>query len=303
MKKILVIAGPTGVGKTKLSVALAKLYNGEIISGDSMQVYRNMDIGTAKITESEMQGVPHYFIDSHDFDEEYNVKVFQEQARKYIDDMIERGKLPIICGGTGLYIKSLVYDYKFVDQDKDDIFMEFLKQRSDDELWSILEIVDEETAKTLHRNNRQRIIRALSMAHDGQKKSEILEEQEHKPIYDAYIIGLTMDRQRLYERINQRVDIMMEQGLKQEIEQLYGLKKEKVWDLQSFKGIGYKEWKPYFDKQESEEDCVEKIKKNSRNFAKRQYTWFKNQMDVHWYDVEADNFQEQVEIDVKEWLK
>ena len=187
MKKILVIAGPTGVGKTKLSVALAKLYNGEIISGDSMQVYRNMDIGTAKITESEMQGVPHYFIDSHDFDEEYNVKVFQEQARKYIDDMIERGKLPIICGGTGLYIKSLVYDYKFVDQDKDDTFMEFLKQRSDDELWSMLEIVDEETAKTLHRNNRQRIIRALSMAHDGQKKSEILEEQEHKPMATSLI--------------------------------------------------------------------------------------------------------------------
>lgn len=303
MKKILVIVGPTGVGKTKLSVALAKQYNGEIISGDSMQVYRNMDIGTAKISEHEMQGVPHYFIDSHDFDEDYNVKVFQEQARVYVDDIIARGKLPIICGGTGLYIKSMIYDYTFLDQEKDESFLQFLKERSYSELWSMLEVVDPKTAKTLHKHNHQRIIRALCMAHEGQKKSDILEKQEHKPIYDAYIIGLTMDRQRLYERINDRVDIMIEQGLKQEIQRLYELKKEDVWDLQSFKGIGYKEWKPYYDKQESEEACIEKIKKNSRNFAKRQYTWFKNQMDVHWYDVEANNFQKQVEVDVKEWLK
>ena len=303
MKKILVIVGPTGVGKTKLSVELAKLFNGEIISGDSMQVYRNMDIGTAKITKSEMQGITHYFIDSHEFDEEYNVKVFQEQARKYIDDIIDRGKLPIVCGGTGLYIKSLIYDYKFLEQNKNEKYMNFLKQRSDDELWNMLEIVDGETAKTLHRNNRQRIIRALCMAYDGQKKSEILEGQEHKPIYDTYMIGLTMDRQRLYERIDYRVDIMMEQGLKQEVERLYHLKGEKVWDLQSFKGIGYKEWKSYFDKLEDEKTCVEKIKKNSRNFAKRQYTWFNNQMDVHWYDTETENFQKQIELDIKEWLK
>ena len=195
----------------------------------------------------------------------------------------------------------MLYDYQFEDQKQDESFMRYLQSRSNDELWGLLNIIDPKSCETIHHNNRQRVIRALCMAHEGKKKSSIIEEQEHKPIYDAYIIGLTMDRGHLYERINKRVDIMMEDGLFEEVDSLQK-QKENVWELQSFQGIGYKEWKDYFLHNESKEFCVEKIKKNSRNFAKRQYTWFHNQMDVHWYDVEKQDFQQKLMEDVKEWL-
>lgn len=302
MEKVLVIAGPTGVGKTSLSVELAKACKGEVISGDSMQVYKEMSIGTAKITKEEMQDIPHYLIDLCSFTEEYNVKIFQEKAREYIQKITKSGKLPIICGGTGLYIKSCLYDYKFVDQKEDSDFMKFLTERSEDELWGMLSVIDPKACENLHPHNRQRIVRALAMAHAGEKKSEIVEAQEHQPVYDAYIIGLTMDRQRLYERINTRVDQMMKQGLLQEIEQLHNRYAD-VWELQSFQGIGYKEWKNYFQGSDDVNTCVESIKKNSRNFAKRQYTWFRNQMQVHWYDVEAENYKEQILNDVKAWME
>lgn len=301
MEKVLVIVGPTGVGKTSLSIELAKAYSGEIISGDSMQVYREMSIGTAKIKESEKQAIPHYLVDEFHFDEEYNVKIFQERSRKYIKEICERKHLPIICGGTGLYIKSTLYDYEFLDQEEDLSFLHFLQARSNDELWCLLKTVDPKACDNLHPNNRQRLIRALSMAHAGKKKSSIIETQQHQPIYDAYIIGLTMDRERLYERINQRVDMMMEEGLYEEIQDLVR-KREHIWELQSFQGIGYKEWKEHFIGNAGIEECVEQIKKNSRNFAKRQYTWFKNQMKVHWYDVEDQNAVEAILQDVKEWL-
>ncbi|WP_278568547.1 tRNA (adenosine(37)-N6)-dimethylallyltransferase MiaA [Amedibacillus dolichus] len=301
MEKVLVIVGPTGVGKTSLSIELAKAYSGEIISGDSMQVYREMSIGTAKIKESEKQAIPHYLVDEFHFDEEYNVKIFQERSRKYIKEICERKHLPIICGGTGLYIKSTLYDYEFLDQEEDLSFLHFLQARSNDELWCLLKTVDPKACDNLHPNNRQRLIRALSMAHAGKKKSSIIETQQHQPIYDAYIIGLTMDRERLYERINQRVDMMMEEGLYEEIQDLIK-KREHIWELQSFQGIGYKEWKEHFIGNVGIEECVEQIKKNSRNFAKRQYTWFKNQMQVHWYDVEDQNAVEAILQDVKEWL-
>ena len=302
MEKVLVIAGPTGVGKTSLSVELAKACHGEVISGDSMQVYKEMSIGTAKITKEEMQEVPHYLIDYCSFTEEYNVKIFQEKAREYIAEITKHGHLPIICGGTGLYIKSCLYDYQFVDQPQDTEFMNFLAERSTDEIWGMLSVIDPKACENLHPHNRQRIVRALAMAHTGEKKSEIIESQEHRPVYDAYIIGLTMDRSRLYERINARVDTMMEQGLLQEIEQLHTLQ-EDVWSLQSFQGIGYKEWKAYIEDRESVATCVERIKKNSRNFAKRQYTWFRNQMQVHWYDVEDENYREKILEDVKAWME
>ena len=300
MEKIIIIAGPTAVGKTSLSVQLAKKFHGEIISGDSMQVYKGMDVGTAKVKEKETAGVIHHLVDCYEFDEEYNVKIFQEKARQAIQEIHKKGGMPIICGGTGLYIKSMLYDYQFQDQQQDNDFFQYLQGRSNDELWGLLKIVDPKSCENLHRNNRQRVIRALCMAHEGKKKSSILEEQEHKPIYDAYIIGLTMDRDHLYERINERVDLMMEEGLLEEVSSLVK-KKENVWNLQSFQGIGYKEWKEYFLHGESKESCVERIKKNSRNFAKRQYTWFKNQMDVHWYDVEEENFQKKLLEDINEW--
>lgn len=301
MKKVLVIVGPTGVGKTKLSVELAKKYRGEIISGDSMQVYNEMTIGTAKVTSEEAQGVPHYLIDTYSFNDNYNVKIFQEKARVLMDEIGERNHLSIICGGTGLYIKSVIYDYTFIEQQEDNDFIAFLQQRSSDELWGLLKVIDPEVCETIHYNNRQRIVRALCMAHVGEKKSNIIHAQEHHPIYDAYIIGLTMERERLYERINDRVDKMMKEGLFEEIQSLVSLH-DNVWSLQSFQGIGYKEWKGYFLGEERIEDCVDKIKKNSRNFAKRQYTWFRNQMNVHWYDIEENGFLEQLMQDVGEWI-
>lgn len=302
MEKVLTIVGPTGVGKTSLSIELAKRYGGEIISGDSMQVYKEMSIGTAKIKEEEKQGVPHYLVDTYSFTSEYNVKIFQEQARLHIHEMSSRGTLPIICGGTGLYIKSCIYDYQFLEQKEDPAFLEFLNQRSQDELWCMLQLIDPKVCETIHPNNKQRIVRALYMAHMGEKKSAVIEAQEHKPIYDAFLIGLTMEREQLYERINKRVDQMVEEGLLEEMKTLVSLHDD-VWSLQSFQGIGYKEWREYFEGTQSEEECVEKIKKNSRNFAKRQYTWFKNQMPVHWYDISDPNFKEQLHQDIQKWLE
>lgn len=301
MEKVLVIVGPTGVGKTALSVNLAQQLQGEIISGDSMQVYKEMSIGTAKVKPEETKGIPHYMIDTYSLMEDYNVKIFQEKARSYIHDMSERNILPIICGGTGLYIKSTLYDYEFVEQDTNQDFMEFLHTLGRDQLWSILQIVDPKACENLHPNNRQRLCRAIYMAHMGEKKSEIVEAQTHRPIYDAYIIGLTMERKQLYERINQRVDMMIEEGLLEEIKNIVKNHPD-CWEYQSFKGIGYKEWKAYFDGTATKEECIELIKKNSRNFAKRQYTWFKNQMEVHWYDITETGYPDTVIQDIKQWM-
>lgn len=301
MEKVLVIVGPTGVGKTSLSIALAKQLHGEIISGDSMQVYQEMNIGTAKITDIERAGICHYLIDEYTFTQEYNVKTFQERSRHYMKEIKGKKKLPIICGGTGLYIKSAIYDYQFFEQKEDKNFVEFLNHRSEDELWSLLNIIDSKTCKTIHKHNHQRIMRALYIAHMGEKKSDLLEKQEHKPIYDAYIIGLTMERKALYQQIDMRVDKMMEEGLLDEMKHLVTLHDD-VWSLQSFQGIGYKEWKPYFEGTASVKDCVEKIKKNTRNFAKRQYTWFHNQMDVAWYNVLEEGYIDYIKRDVENWM-
>ncbi|MEG0710378.1 MAG: tRNA (adenosine(37)-N6)-dimethylallyltransferase MiaA [Longicatena sp.] len=301
MEKIVIIVGPTGVGKTSLSISLAKTFNGEIISGDSMQVYKEMSIGTAKVRNHEKEDIPHYLIDEFHFNEDYNVKVFQQKAREYIKLIQEHHHLPIICGGTGLYCKAAIYDYTFLEQAEDTSFMQFLQTCSHDELWSLLTIIDPKVCEVIHPNNKQRIIRALSMAHNGEKKSDIIEAQEHIPIFDVYVVGLTMEREHLYERINQRVDQMMADGLLDEIKQLVN-KHEDVWSLQSFQGIGYKEWKPYFEGNATIEECVELIKKNSRNFAKRQYTWFRNQMQVHWYDIEDDHYKEEIQNDIKKYL-
>lgn len=302
MEKIVVIVGPTGVGKTKVSIALAKQFHGEIISGDAIQVYREMNIGTAKIRNDEMENIPHYLIDCYNFQEPYNVKLFQERARSYIMDIRKRGKLAILCGGTGLYIKAATYDYHFYEQEQDDNFIAFLQQRSNDEIWSMLQLVDPASCTKIHQNNRQRIIRALCIAHGGKKKSDIVENQEHKPVYDMYMIGLTMDREHLYKRIDQRVDHMMELGLFDEVATLVQ-KDAHIWQRQSFQGIGYKEWQAFFNGSCTKEECVEKIKKNSRNFAKRQYTWFSNQFDVHWYDVEQEKTYATIVQDVEGWIK
>lgn len=300
MKKVIVIVGPTGVGKSKLAVSLAKKWNGEVISGDSMQVYKEMSIGTAKITEEEMQGVPHYLVHDRSYKDAYHVKIFQEQARSFIEEMSHRNQLPIICGGTGLYIKAVLYDYVFHDQEEDPQYLGFLQERSNEQLYAMLKLVDKGALDTIHQNNRQRMIRALMIAHSGKKKSAIIAQQKQEELYDTFVIGLTMERELLYEQINLRVDQMMEDGLLEEIKTI--VTEEAIWDLQSMQGIGYKEWKGYFHNEKSKEECIELIKKNSRNFAKRQYTWFKNQMSVHWYDVKEKDWQQALQQDIEAWL-
>lgn len=300
MKKIIIVVGPTGAGKSALSVKLAKYFNGEIISGDAYQVYKEMSIGSAKIKAEEMEGIPHYLVDYCSYDEEYNVKIFQEEGRKYIDEIYKKGKIPIVCGGTGLYIKALLYDYVFEEEEVDERYLKMLQSKTNEELYALLEEVDKLSLETIHPNNRQRMIRALMMAHSGTKKSDRLSSQDHKPLYDAYVIGVSMDREILYERINERVLKMMEEGLLSEIETL--VKDEQVFALQSMKGIGYKEWKNYFNKEATLEETIALIQKNSRNFAKRQYTWFRNQMNVHWYDMNQEGIKEDIIQDVSCFL-
>ncbi len=295
MEKVIVIVGPTAVGKTKMSVELAKRINGEIISGDSMQIYKSMDIGTAKVTSQEMDGIPHYLIDIKEPDENYSVKDFQDEVRKCIHDISSRGKVPIIVGGTGLYIKAALYDYEFSESPLDQsYYIEKYQHYSDDQLYQYLKKIDQESAEQLHPHNRQRVLRAIAIYEStGTKKSEMIARQEHCLLYDAYFVGLTLDREVLYQRINHRVDLMVEQGLLGEIDNL--MKKGYSQDLQSMKAIGYKEWFAYYQGHQSKEETIELIKKHSRQYAKRQYTWFKNQVPVHWFDVNLNCFEETID--------
>lgn len=292
---VLCIVGPTAVGKTKMSIELAKQLNGEIISGDSMQIYRGMDIGTAKATMDERQGIPHHLIDEKNPDEPYSVAAFQQTVRAKMEEIKSRGKLPIIVGGTGLYIKSVLYDYEFAgESESKEIDEAKYGHLSNEELHAKLATVDEAGAKDIHPNNRKRVIRALEIYEtSGVKKSEMIEKQEHKMIYDACLIGLTDDRTVLYDRINKRVDVMYETGLVEEVKALFdqGIPAES----QSIRAIGYKELYDYFKGLISLEESKELIKRNSRRYAKRQYTWFNNQMDVTWFKVDVQHFDKTVQ--------
>ena len=292
---VLCIVGPTAVGKTKMSIELAKQLNGEIISGDSMQIYRGMDIGTAKATMDERQGIPHHLIDEKNPDEPYSVAAFQQTVRAKMEEIKSRGKLPIIVGGTGLYIKSVLYDYEFAgESESKEVDEAKYGHLSNEELHAKLATVDEAGAKDIHPNNRKRVIRALEIYEtSGVKKSEMIEKQEHKMIYDACLIGLTDDRNVLYDRINKRVDVMYETGLVEEVKALFdqGIPAES----QSIRAIGYKELYDYFKGFISLEESKELIKRNSRRYAKRQYTWFNNQMDVTWFKVDVQHFDKTVQ--------
>ena len=295
MEKVIVVIGPTSVGKTKMGVALAKKLNGEVISGDSMQVYRQMDIGTAKVTIEEMEGVTHHCIDILDPKDQYSVHDFQQTVRKQITEITNRGHVPIIVGGTGLYIKAALYDYTFseMENNHDEINKKY-KDYTNEQLYAHLKQIDEESAKILHFNNRRRVLRAIEIYEQtGQKKSEMINEQEHICLYDAYFVGLTLPRELLYERINLRVDLMMKNGLQGEMESL--IKQGLTRENQSMKAIGYKEWFDYFEGKCDLNEVSENIKKHSRQYAKRQYTWFKNQFVVHWYDVCLENFSKTIE--------
>ncbi|MED1472563.1 tRNA (adenosine(37)-N6)-dimethylallyltransferase MiaA [Bacillus salipaludis] len=292
-QKLLVIIGPTAVGKTKLSIEMAKRFEGEIISGDSMQIYRGMDIGTAKIKPEEMEGIPHHLIDIREPDESFSVAEFQQLVRAKISEIAEKGKLPIIVGGTGLYIQSVIYDYQFSDAAADEKFRLQLEERAKNEgvevLHQELTQIDSESAGQIHPNNVRRVIRALEIYHcTGKKVSDVQSEQQPDLLYETALIGLSMDREILYKRINMRVDLMMEEGLLTEVKQLHD---QELRDCQSIQAIGYKEIYDYLDGIISLEQAVENLKQNSRRYAKRQLTWFRNKMSVQWFDVtEVQNF-------------
>ena len=280
MEKVLVIVGPTSVGKTSFGVKCAQDFNGEIISGDSIQIYKGLDIGSAKVTKEETKGIPHYLIDIKESTENYSVKEFQEKGRELISKITNENKLPIVVGGTGLYIKALLYDYKFFEEEeKDDQF----ENLTNEEIYKELKEKDPKALESIHINNRKRLIRALNIVNKhGIGISEIKDNQEHKPIYDIKLIGLTKDKEVLKENINIRVDQMIKDGLLDEIKGL--LDKGITFDNQCMQGIGYKEFKGYFEGNKKLEEVIEEIKSNTRHFAKRQYTWFNNQMDIEWFE-------------------
>jgi len=286
-EKLLVLIGPTAVGKTSLSIALAKKFRGEIISGDSMQIYKGMDIGTAKIRQEEMEGIPHHLIDIKFPHESFSVAEFQQLVREKITEISNRGNLPMIVGGTGLYIQSVIYDYQFSDVPSDDTLRKNLEIKAAEEgnqaLYDELLKVDPEGADHIHPNNLRRVIRALEIYYcTGKTMSDVQKEQKPDLLYDTAIVGLTMDRERLYDRINERVDLMLEQGLLEEVKTLY---QKGIRDCQSIQAIGYKELYDYFDYKTTLEEAIEQLKQNSRRYAKRQLTWFRNKMDVEWFDM------------------
>lgn len=291
MKRILIITGPTASGKTDFAISCAKELNGEIISADSMQIYRNLDIGTAKPNLTERQDIPHYLIDEVEAGEEYSVQQFVKSARERIDDITSRGKLPIVVGGTGLYIKSLIYPYSFASSKKDvelrKKYNKLLNEKGKEYIFSLLASKDKLASEKIHPNDTKRVIRALEIIEQtGRTKSEQNIEGQ-KPIYDYVLVALTMDREVLYKKINDRVDKMFDKGLVQEVKTLFD--KGKVsWESQSMQAIGYKEFKNYFSSAISLDELKELIKKNSRNYAKRQLTFIRGLENVVWFDIEKE---------------
>ena len=285
MNKIVVIIGPTGVGKTKLSISLAKYLDAVVINADSMQVYRDLNIGTAKIKESEKEGIKHYLFDICDIEEEYNIYKYQKDGRKLLDKFQKEGKNVVLVGGSGLYIKSLLYDYKFQDEEYKEAYENLTNQE-------LLEEIKKHHETDIHVNNRKRLIRELNkIKNNNQIKSDI-----HKKLYNFLLIGLTCDREKLYKIVDKRVDLMIEDGLIEEVKALY----EKGINSKAMQtGIGYKELYSYFKGDISLEEAVKLIKKNTRHFIKRQYTFFKHQMDVTWLNVDFSNFEHTINEAIK----
>jgi tRNA dimethylallyltransferase len=292
--KLLVLVGPTAVGKTKLSLEVARMHGCEIISGDSMQVYRGMDIGTAKIPTEEQQGIPHHLIDIIDPDEVFSVAAFQQNAEKLIQTIHAREHLPFIVGGTGLYIESLCYQFQFSEASADEAFRleqaAYLEEFGEQALLEKLRKVDPISAERLHPNNTRRVIRALEILHiTGITLSAQLAGQQRQSPYELCIIGLTMDRGLLYKRIEQRIDQMLEQGLVEEVQGL--LAHGYTQDFVSMQGLGYKEIIRYLQGEYTLNDAVTLLKRDTRHYAKRQLSWFRHMKDIHWVDVtEFTNF-------------
>jgi tRNA dimethylallyltransferase len=298
MKDLFILAGPTAVGKTDISIKLAKRLNGEILSADSMQIYKYMDIGSAKVTKDEMQGVPHYLIDMVEPHENFNVSEYKKMAEENIDTILSTGKLPMLVGGTGLYINSLIYNYDFTDAGNDEEYRTYLQDLAETEgkehVHSLLRDVDIESYNRLYPNDLKRVIRALEVYKlTGKTISQFNEENDIYDIpYNVFYFVLNMDRDKLYERINKRVDIMIEKGLIDEVSKLKSM--GYTADMQSMKGIGYKEILYYLDGNISLDEAIYLIKKGSRNYAKRQLTWFRKDKRVIWIDKDKFNSEDEI---------
>mgnify|MGYP001258064894 CR=1 FL=1 len=299
MEKLLALVGPTAVGKTKMSIRLAKKINGEVISGDSMQVYRGMDIGTAKIKPEEMEGIPHHMIDILDPDEAFSVSQFQRMATELITQINRRQAIPLLVGGTGLYVQSVTHQFRFPEKKGSAMIRQkwktYLAQHGPHQLHEALRKRDPEYARTLHPHNTRRIIRALEIWElTGQSMREYQQDWHKESPYDLIMIGLTMERSTLYERINRRVDQMVKEGLIEETERI--IAKGIPEDATALQAIGYKEIIQYLKGRLSKEEAIALLKRNTRRFAKRQFTWFRRMKEIHWFDLtEEKGFDTTVE--------
>ena len=300
MNKVVVITGPTAVGKTKMSLEIARRFNTDIINSDAYQIYTKMDIATAKPTKEELSLVKHHFMDFLDPSCEYSIADYQKSVRSLIDEMHSLGKLPLLVGGSGLYIDSVIKDYRFIDEARDDVLEKEYENLSNEELHDILKDKDLDLANKIHANNRNRVLRAIALSNSETDKSERTKSDNF--VYDTLIIFLSDDREKLYDRINKRVDKMIDDGLLDEIKSI-GLDN---FSKTSSKAIGYKEMLDHFNGVISLDDAIFEIKKNSRHYAKRQFTWFKNKTDSKIVNVDVENFENtinEVEALIKDFLK
>lgn len=285
-KKVICIVGPTASGKTSLGIELAKRLNGEIISADSMQIYKGLDIGTAKVTDKEAEGIPHHLINICDIGENFSVADFKRMCYDKIDEIIGNGKTPIIVGGTGLYISSVIYNMNFMDENTDFEYrkkLEYLaKENSNGYVYDILKKLDPESAKVIHPNNLRRVIRAIEIAKNSKELKSVHMQKEKNRIklenkkYDFYTFCINLDREKLYKRINLRIDIMLNSGILEEAKKIYDMNLDE--NSTCMQAIGYKEFFPYFLGDDTLENCINNLKKDTRNYAKRQITWFKNKI-------------------------
>lgn len=304
MQKVLALIGPTAVGKTALAIKLAQKLNAEIISGDSMQIYQEVAIGTAKATAEEQKQVKHYLVDTQSVFEEYSVKIFVDQAMEAIDQISSKDKLPFLVGGTGFYVNALLNDMQLGEKTEqessvDQKWEDFLAENGAERLWQELAKRDQDAADKISKTDSRRALRALTVIdRTGEKFSK--QQEQIKPRYDYLIIGLNSEREKIYNRINQRVDLMMEQGLLQEAEYIYQHKDQAHQVLQA---IAYKEFFPYFEQKASLEECVRKLKSASRRYAKRQLTYFRNKLPVVWFDsLDDPDVEAKIIEKVEDWL-
>ncbi|WP_414697352.1 tRNA (adenosine(37)-N6)-dimethylallyltransferase MiaA [Peptacetobacter sp. AB845] len=305
MTPLIILTGPTAVGKTDLSIQLAKAVDAEIVSADSMQIYKYMDIGSAKVTEEEMQGVKHYLVDEIEPDMPFSVSEYKRMAEEYIDEISSRGKNVIVTGGTGLYLNSLIYDMDFgksdANQELRDKLNKELEENGPAYMYEKLVSLDKDAAERIHPNNTKRVIRAIEVAMSGEKMNDFSKDLRYNKKYRPIIIVLNRDRQALYDRINLRVDIMLKNGLIEEVKGL--LDRGYTKDMISMQGIGYKEIIKYFDGEYTLEEAIEIIKRDSRRYAKRQLTWFRRYEDAKWFEIDKFDSAEELKDAVVSYVK